>query len=340
MYDGIEIDMLALGDADSTLVTHWVGGRATRILIDGGTGGDADTVAEFLDQRGVAALDHMVCTHPHNDHAGGLVKLIKSYRLKVGMSWVHDLEAATAQIAMAQLFKTGSVSRALQEAKAAAERGIELRSELVSRSYAISEPFAGSRIGPFTVCGPSREYYAELAQLMSDDKALAAYESASERQLLMEAIADVLAEGKAASLLDNPVTTPENNSSTILATVINGQKHLFTGDAGVDALNRARGQYDLANCEWMQLPHHGSRHNITETLIDHFRPRVAYVSAVGDVDHPRRAVVNAFKRIGTTVYSTHYPEPGHLHHHRGTVPIRDGYGQAVPLYEASKLSLR
>jgi beta-lactamase superfamily II metal-dependent hydrolase len=334
MYDGIEIDMLALGDADSILVTHWVGGRSTRILIDGGTGADADTVIGFLAAREVYALDHMVCTHPHNDHAGGLVELIKNYSIKIGMSWVHDPETAILPIALAQMIKTGSKSKALQEATAAAECGIELRRELKSRNYPLSEPFAGMQIGPLVVCGPSREYYAELVRRMADDQALAEYETASKQQLLKEAFGDLMAEGKAASLLDNPVTTPENNSSTILATVVNGMKHVFTGDAGVEAIGRAQVSYNLSNCEWLQLPHHGSRHNITVPLIEYFRPKIAYVSAVGDIDHPRRAVVNALKATGTTVYSTHYPEPGHLHHRRGTVPARSGYGQAYPLYDA------
>lgn len=34
--DGLEIDLLNLGDADSILVTNWFNDNPTRILIDGG----------------------------------------------------------------------------------------------------------------------------------------------------------------------------------------------------------------------------------------------------------------------------------------------------------------
>ena len=48
--------------------------------------------------------------------------------------------------------------------------------------------------------------------------------------------------------------------------------------------------------------------NLTKSLIETFSPKTAYVSAGGSDKHPRRAVVNAFKKIGTSVDSTHYPK--------------------------------
>jgi beta-lactamase superfamily II metal-dependent hydrolase len=86
----------------------------------------------------------------------------------------------------------------------------------------------------------------------------------------------------------------------------------------------------------MQIPHHGSRRNINERLIDYFKPTIACVSAAGNNKHPRKKVVNAFKSVGTKVYSTHYhvAEKGHLWYDIGTVPERSDYRQAVALYDA------
>jgi beta-lactamase superfamily II metal-dependent hydrolase len=138
-------------------------------------------------------------------------------------------------------------------------------------------------------------------------------------------------------LLDNPKTEPENDSGTILATKYNGQLFLFTADVGVLALESASSAYELGNCHWMQIPHHGSRRNITKGLIEYFSPQYAYASASGsDRKHPRRAVVNAFNAQGARVYSTHYPTPGSLWLHRGNVPPRDGYHSATALYEANQ----
>lgn len=81
----------------------------------------------------------------------------------------------------------------------------------------------------------------------------------------------------------------------------------------------------------MQIPHHGSRRNITADLIEHFRPTTAFVSADGSKKHPNPAVVSAFKEVGTQVYGTHYPDPGSLWQRTGRAPSRPEYEPAIPL---------
>lgn len=55
MFNGFEIDMLSLGDADSILVTQWRPDRLLpiRVLIDGGNTGSADSILAFLWSRGI-----------------------------------------------------------------------------------------------------------------------------------------------------------------------------------------------------------------------------------------------------------------------------------------------
>jgi hypothetical protein len=65
------------------------------------------------------------------------------------------------------------------------------------------------------------------------------------------------------TLEDNPTTSPENNSSVILQAEHSGESYLFTADAGAQALEKARFWHSLKECRWMQIPHHGSRRNIT-----------------------------------------------------------------------------
>jgi beta-lactamase superfamily II metal-dependent hydrolase len=87
----------------------------------------------------------------------------------------------------------------------------------------------------------------------------------------------------------------------------------LTADAGVQALTQAKNSYKLAGLNWMKIPHHGSRRNVNEELIGHFKPKFAYVSAAGNNKHPRKKVVNAFKSTGTRVFSTHYQKLGAGH---------------------------
>lgn len=51
-YEGMEIDMLSLGDADCILVSRWVGGDVTRVLIDGGEAKHSGRIKRFLKRRG------------------------------------------------------------------------------------------------------------------------------------------------------------------------------------------------------------------------------------------------------------------------------------------------
>src|SRR4051812_10085439 len=83
-YNGLEVDMLSVGNADSILVTRWTNGLATRVLLDGGNKGSASTVKAFLLSRRIQYFDHIVCTHPHDDHAAGLIELVTDKRFDFG----------------------------------------------------------------------------------------------------------------------------------------------------------------------------------------------------------------------------------------------------------------
>lgn len=57
-----------VGQADSALLT--CGDES--LLIDGGNVDDSSTVYTVLKKNGMTHLDYVVCTHAHEDHAGGL----------------------------------------------------------------------------------------------------------------------------------------------------------------------------------------------------------------------------------------------------------------------------
>lgn len=333
-YNGFEIDMLSVGNADCLLTTRWNQGQPNRVLIDGGRTETTDKVKVSLLQRNVYHIDHLVCTHPHEDHVGGLVGLVNSNDFTIGRAWMHlpwqhvNLTALTAALsATSSLSASQTVQKTLQGAS-------KLHDALQTANVPISEPFVGEFVDSLLVCGPSQSFYEELLVQFSNADTIAVLQRNVESSDQLLELSEQLYKSSSKSLLDNPQTTPENNSSAILATFYDNCKYLFTADAGVQALTRATTAYSLDNCHWMQIPHHRSRRNINTTLIQHFNPNVAYVSAVGNAKHPRRAVVNAFKEMGADVYSTHYPNGGDLWHHRGDVPTRPGYYSATPMWDA------
>jgi beta-lactamase superfamily II metal-dependent hydrolase len=346
-YDGIEVDMLNLGNADSILVTKWCAGVASRILIDGGNTSDAEKVLEFLGGRGIKYLNHIVCSHPHDDHAGGLLGVVKSPNIDFGQAWVHLPWKHIDQTTLATTLNRSEAvaKRVVTIIRASVQSSRDLVNAIVARGKPIAEPFQGMSIGFLFVCGPSLQFYEQLLKDFTDFEKLKAMEQsmvAHDAQNLVETLFETTAFAKQAEAAESGLgkapTEPENNSSTILYAKHAEDALLFTADAGIEALAAARQAYKLESVNWMQIPHHGSRRNVNEDLISYFKPKTAFVSADGTKKHPRRAVVNAFKAVGTQVFSTHYlpPNGGNKWFSLGTVPGRSDYSPAIPLYEADK----
>ena len=346
-YNGFEIDMLNLGDADSILVTSWTNGTPTRTLVDGGNKSDAERILTFLKGLGVSHLNHIVCSHPHADHTAGLVEVVKSNKITFDNAWMHLPWNHVNFPVLAEALRRGesNAKRVVTVIRASLATGKELYDAIQAHGITPREPFEGTDIGLLKVCGPSQQYYEELLQEFTDfeklkkmEEAMASYDKhlLYERVLVGKATLQNLLAKSEGELGTHP-TEPENNSSTILATVYEGKKLLLTADAGVEALTRAKNAYQLDNLYWMQIPHHGSRRNINKELIAYFKPSYAFVSAVGNEKHPRRAVVNAFKEVGTSVHSTHWPTPAgnDKRFPVGDVPARPNYSASPPLYEES-----
>ncbi len=335
-YNGIEVDMLNIGDADSILVTRWTNGMATRVLIDGGNKGSATSVKAFLLSRHIQYLDHIVCTHPHDDHAAGLIELVTDKRFDFGTFWMHLPWKHVNLQTLHEALRRTSATRVAKIVNESLETSSELANAVWQRKELIYQPFSGTQIGFLTVCGPSQSLYQGLVCDFSDMDRLADFENelaAHERKMTAERISELFDDSLAEGALGVEPTEPENDSSVILATQFGSDVLLFTGDAGLPALYAAANAFPgLRSCRWMQIPHHGSRRNINEELIKFFCPKAAFVSACGTKKHPRKKVVTGFQSVGTAVFSTHYPEGGHLRYPVGIVPHRLDYSPAVSLY--------
>jgi beta-lactamase superfamily II metal-dependent hydrolase len=334
-FDGIEVDMFSVGNADSILVTRWEVGVAPRVLIDGANPGSSEEIVEGLISRGIRHLEHVVSTHHHDDHAGGLPGIIGDPRLTFGRLWMHQpARHLNATSTMSALRKSGC--QVIEESlRKSFETASEVMKTASARNIPVSEPFTKAIVGFLNVCGPTQEYYEKLLSTFLDpDKIKQLEESFAEQEFADEQMDVLAAIVKSESLLENPQTSPENNASVILATMFKASKYVFTADAGAEALHLALKAYQIGDCAWFQLPHHGSYRNITKGLIQIFNPKTVFVSAKGNNKHPRRAVVNACKEFGANVYSTHYPDGLHLWRHEGHIPERGGYSAAISLWNA------
>jgi len=320
--------MLSLGDADCILVSKWSRGMVTRVLIDGGERHHAARVKRFLRRRRALFIDHVVCSHLHTDHAAGLIELVNDPEIEVGCGWVHkpreNIDEGTVQI-LEEAVAEGRGERGARFLLESLQTQQELLDALEGRGVDIEQPFAGRPVGFLTVHSPTGAYYRRmLRRFRNYDQLVLLEQRLSRARGVIDALLD---EGFALS--DHPTTTPENEASTVLSVNYVGGKFLFTSDAGVGALNSVQ-EFDLSDCAWMQIPHHGSHNNITPALVEYFRPEVAFVSADG-LGHPHDSVIEAFKRVGATVLSTHSAQMGCLRHEVGYVPRQPRYRHPRPL---------
>jgi hypothetical protein len=199
----------------------------------------------------------------------------------------------------------------------------------------IEEPFAGKQfITPFgvmTVLSPTEEFYESLLPQILDKSANKASTQTlglvgALEQLIQNtssAIASKLEDHNIETLSNSGTTSPSNNTSTVmLLELVSGEKLLFTGDAGLEALDLAHQSFAAlghapGEVNLVQVPHHGSRQNVGPSILDRFlggktalegeRRGTAYVSAALNCTkdgHPKKSVANAFRRRGYPVFHT------------------------------------
>jgi beta-lactamase superfamily II metal-dependent hydrolase len=351
MFNGIEVDVLSLGDADCVIVTKWYEGLPYRILIDGGCGKDASVILEFLTNLGYTYFWAILCSHLHNDHASGLITLVRSSAIAFSNGWMHDI---TKHVSADTLRRASAADDGVKQV---VETTKELAAAFASRGITPLEPFAGmsiSAIHDMTVLGPSLPLYNKVigeftkldapapslafpipsrpsplwnAIALSNSAPLSALAgigvpSSSHLARLVSAplipLAGVLEES---SVKKNPKTQPYNNTSVILGANYNGMRFLFPADAGSEALAYVSAEWN--HLAYMGVPHHASDGNLSQRDIERFCPQIAAISAKGDSSHPSRKIVSALVRVGSKVASTH--KSGHLWFWCGNVPARTGY---------------
>lgn len=314
-------------------------------VIDGGYTDDGEKLVSHIKKYygNPSFIDHVVLTHPDNDHAAGLKKVLEDF--EIGILWMNRpwnhiqtllplFEYEYTDTGLTQRLKKDFPYTAELE-KLALEKGIEIR-----------DAFQGSKIGEFTILAPSQERYIKL--VVDSEKTPEA-----ERKALMEgniftkayiALKNIISEWGEENLKGGTEgTSSENESSIVQYAELCGEKILMTGDAGVGALEEAYNYavtlgVALPGINRFDVPHHGSRRNLSPEILDKWlgpklnnpteEPMIsAIVSAnTNDKSHPRKAVVRALVHRGAKVIQTN----GAIRTSRNA-PAREGWLTAKPL---------
>jgi beta-lactamase superfamily II metal-dependent hydrolase len=345
----LEIDFLPVGDGSRSgdaialrfgICKNEKWENPTIMIIDGGNSDSGERLVKHVKEvYNATKVDRLILTHPDADHASGLRNVIE--QLEIGKIWMHcpwnhwaDLQHSIKDNRITKKSFTNRLREAYQFAhdieQLAIEKKIEIFSPHQGRCYHLKEEKL------LTILGPSKDLYLKLVQSSDKTPAMAVTESkantfsSTEKKLAFEDMTfetEHLAEDKIA-------TSAENNMSLVMLLTIGGAKVLFTGDAGTEglfnAITYANSQgINLKDLHVLDVPHHGSRHNLSKGILKHIKAKIAIISCAknGEPSHPSKIVTNSLIRRGITPYWT---QGQLLYYHKGFV-INRGYNSAIPI---------
>lgn len=335
-----EIDMLDVRAADAFLIHAYAKQPSGYeyeyiVLVDAGNEGDGEKVLNHIQKYyNQQYIDLVIITHCDADHYGGMKYLIDKHNEGASFSikkvWVHDPYVHVDVDDVKYIRKDETLRERLNAAYAFSD-GSNLLDMLdkshINREEVFSEDAYDSL--NIKVLGPDKEYYESLIpdfrvnldfkeeQPEDEYTGLVCY-SQTEDEFLSRALEDAYDD-----------KSKVNQSSIIFAFCPKDEVFLFTGDAGKEAIEKVLQHYEgLENINWLKVPHHGSKHNLNNAIIEKLRPKVSYISTEKYSKYANKCTVNALKKVGR-VYSTH-KDRSNLWHHEGT-DSRSDYSSADSL---------
>lgn len=360
MADFYEIDFLDVEtdkSGDAIAIRYEIHGRMLVHLVDGGYQKTGPSIITHINKYyETNRIDHLVVTHCDRDHTGGLAEVLE--KMEVGALWMLRPWLYAAEL-LPRFATYNDVDRLRSKLKSAFDKLHELEAIAIRRGIPIYDPFQGASIGEFTVLAPTRARYLDL--IVESDKTPESVEESAETffDRAQATVAEVIR--KAARLVAGAWnvevfspddTSRENEMSVVQCARICNKKIVLTADAGREALDEAADYatiigFGLPGIDAIQIPHHGSRRNVSTALLDRWlgarlpaKPAqgeetftAVVSSAKADEDHPRPSVVRAFIHRGAKVIQT---ESQSIRHKGGAAPAREGWsaveGAAYPTH--------
>jgi len=330
------IDMLDLGNADCDIIWIKDQGQDYITIIDGGNPNDAKKIIAHYEKNIKQHIKDetpilIINTHPHKDHIGGLIDLVHYFKNQIARFYYNDptkyisedKRSGIRTLNESILYSNNKVKRIMESFKDVDNLKEVLAQYNIQPIEAFSDTILDHNF--FEIVGPSKAFYLEQLEHFSNIERM----KFMSLNTLKEAEVSEVEEGlKPCAILDEKNDSSAENLTSVLTKFIDskGRKYLFTADAGIDSFESSvNNGYDIKNLHICQLPHHGSRRNMSTNWVANFNPTQFWVSANGSTKHPRKAVISCIKKNlpNCNVYSTHKGGTKHINSTNGIFPKRN-----------------
>ncbi|NLG04395.1 MAG: MBL fold metallo-hydrolase [Clostridia bacterium] len=131
----MKVHFIDVGQADSILIQS----EGENMLVDAGNRDDGSMLVKYLQKQGVKRIDYLIGTHPHEDHIGGMLDVIRNF--EIGDVIIPQKEHTTATFE--------------NFIDAVAEKNLSLTKPVVGQKYDLGD-------AQFTIIAPNKVYGDEL----------------------------------------------------------------------------------------------------------------------------------------------------------------------------------
>lgn len=310
---GYEVRFFAVGTAskggDAILIRVIDENDVTHIVIvDGGYKEDGDRIVDYVsNDLGLDTIDLVINTHPDIDHISGLISIFNSDKVNV-KKLIMNRPWRDASLD-SSYFKDGRITDNSLECrlKDSFKKAWELEQLAIDRigERNIIHPCVGNTYLDFlTIIGPSKEHYRSfLLESEKTPEKKCSIISDCARNVFKKTLSFIsYVKGTPIPWFYDEKTSPINETSVICCLDLPVRRFLLTGDAGKIGISNALDYYEnmdygnnASDFGVVQLPHHGSRKNVSPNLFKIWGNTDYVISCPKDgfdEGHPSKRMIN------------------------------------------------
>ncbi len=271
------------------------------IIVDGGYKENGERIIEYLSSLSITSIDLVINTHPDIDHISGLIRLFEEESLtikKLIMNRPWRDSNITADYFSDGRVTDNSVNKRMTDAFKYAYQLEQAAIDKIGEENIIHPVVGNVYFNCLTILAPSKALYRE--KLLESDKTPTTIDDTS-TNFFSKTMKKLVRYIRGFMTWKNEETSPINETSIVSMLCLPDKNYLLTGDAGrkclEESLNYKSTCYSLENepINVMQLPHHGSRKNVSPGLIRRIGAKEYIISCPPnglESHHPSRRLVN------------------------------------------------